>query len=146
MQECCFLQPGFKAWLRLWPSIPWAQCSDEASALGPQEPPHSIAQQTWWCPEQGPDCLVSSQGVLTFPHQRHSSDLADAKQKYIIKSKCCGGASPCTVNCCTGYALGTRARTCKRCSLQVAGASASHLLQTSATLLQMTRIFCLCST
>lgn len=49
----------------------------------------AAAQQTWWCPEQGPDCLVSSQGALTFPPPRHSSDLADAKQKYIIKSKRC---------------------------------------------------------
>lgn len=42
-------------------------------------------------PEQGPDGLLSSQAALAFPRQRHSSDLADAKQKYIIKSKRCQG-------------------------------------------------------
>ena len=81
----------------------------------------AAAQQIWWCPARGPDGLVSRQRALTFPQQRRSSDLADAKQKYIIKSKCCQGclSLPCfPVNCCAGHLLATRARTCRRCTPQ----------------------------
>lgn len=73
------------------PASPEHRAVTKCLHLGHGSLHRATAQQTWWCPKQGPDCLISSQGALTFPHQRHSSDLADAKQKVHHKDKALPG-------------------------------------------------------